>query len=92
VQQQVFSVAPASVDLLETYKIYSRRWFLEVIFKESNGLLGLGKCQPANFATQVASISLVALQYNILSLVKRFMDYESIVELFRQTGQASNEQ
>ena len=32
----------------EAYKIYSRRWSQEVIFKESNRLLGLGKCQSAN--------------------------------------------
>lgn len=34
----------------EAYKIYSRRWSLEVVFKESKGLLGLGKCQSSNFA------------------------------------------
>ena len=75
----------------EAYKIYSRRWSQEVIFKESKGLLGLGKCQSANFAAQIASTSLVALQYNILSVVKRFMDYETIGELFRQVAQDSHE-
>lgn len=49
----------------EANKIYSRRWPQEVIFKESKGLLGLGKCQSANFAAQIASTYLVALQYNI---------------------------
>ena len=76
---------------LDAYKIYSRRWSLEVVFKESKGLLGLGKCQSANFAAQIASTSLVALQYDILSVVKRFMDYETIGELFRQAGQDSLE-
>ena len=75
----------------EAYKIYSRRWSQEVIFKESKGLLGLGKCQSANFAAQIASTSLVALQYDILSAVKRFMDYETIGELFRQVAQDSHE-
>lgn len=75
----------------EAYKIYSRRWSQEVIFKECKGLLGLGKCQSANFAAQIASTSLVALQYNILSAVKRFMDYETIGELFRQVAQDSHE-
>ena len=75
----------------EAYKIYSRRWSQEVIFKESKGLLGLGKCQSANFAAQIASTSLVVLQYNILSAVKRFMDYETIGELFRQATQNSHE-
>lgn len=76
---------------LEAYKIYSRRWSLEVIFKESKGLLGLGKCQSANFAAQIASTSLVALQYDILSAVKRFMDYETVGKLFREVTQDSHE-
>ena len=75
----------------EAYRIYSRRWSQEVIFKESKGLLGLGKCLSANFAAQIASSSLVALQYNVLSAVKRFMDYETIGELFRQVKQDSRE-
>jgi len=80
-----------SLGFFEAYRIYSRRWSQEVIFKESKGLLGLGKCQSANFAAQIASTSLVALQYNILSAVKRFMDYETIGELFRQVAQDSHE-
>lgn len=75
----------------EAYKIYSRRWSLEVIFKESKGLLGLGKCQSNNFAAQIASTSLVALQYNVLSIVKRFAAYETIGELFRSANQDSLE-
>ena len=80
-----------SLGFFEAYRIYSRRWSQEVIFKESKGLLGLGKCQSANFAAQIASTSLVALQYNILSAVKRFMDYETIGELFRQVTKDSHE-
>lgn len=80
-----------SLGFFEAYKIYSRRWSQEVIFKESKGLLGLGKCQSANFAAQIASTSIVALQYNILSAVKRFIDYETIGELFRQVAQDSHE-
>ena len=80
-----------SLGFFEAYRIYSRRWSQEVIFKESKGLLGLGKCQSANFAAQIASTSLVALQYNILSAVKRFTDYETIGELFRQVNLDSQE-
>src|SRR5574344_695540 len=59
------------LDFFEAYRLYSQRWALEVIFKESKGLLGLGKCQANNFASQIAATSLTALQYNILSVVKR---------------------
>lgn len=44
------------------------------------GLLNLGKCQARNFTGQIASISLSALQYNILGYVKRFDSYETIGE------------
>ena len=80
-----------SIGFFEAYRIYSRRWSQEVIFKESKGLLGFGKCQSANFAAQIAGTSLVAIQYDILSAVKRFMDYETIGELFRQVAQNSYE-
>ena len=75
----------------EAYRIYSRRWSLEVVFKEGKGLLGLGKSQSNNFAAQIAGTSMVALQYNILSVVKRFMAYETIGELFRFANQDSLE-
>jgi hypothetical protein len=70
----------------EAYRIYSRRWAIEVVFKEGKGLLGLGKCQFNDFAAQIASTTLVCMQYNVLSVVKRFNAYETMGELFR-TGQ-----
>lgn len=75
------------LDFFEAYRIYSQRWALEVVFKESKGLLGLGKCQSNNFAAQIASTSLICMQYNVLSVVKRFNSYETTGELFRQANQ-----
>lgn len=49
------------------------------------GLLKLGKCQCLNFSSQIASISLTVMQYNILSFIKRFEAYETIGGLFNQT-------
>lgn len=79
------------LDFFEAYRIYSQRWSLEVVFKEAKGLLGLGKCQANNFASQIASTSLTALQYNILSLVKRFTAYETMGKLFENTSKDSLE-
>ena len=75
----------------EVREMYGIEVPLEVIFKESKGLLGLGKCQSSNFAAQIASTSLVALQYNVLSVVKRFEAYETIGELFREATKDSLE-
>jgi hypothetical protein len=60
------------------------RWSVEVFFKEAKGLLGLGKSQARDFASQIASISITLLQYNILGTVKRFKSYETIGGLFHQ--------
>lgn len=73
------------LNFLEAYRIHAMRWSIEVAFDEGKGLLGLGKCQARNFASQIASISLTMMQYNILSVVKRFEAYETIGGLFRQT-------
>ncbi len=67
----------------QAYKIYSTRWTIEVFFKESKQYLGLGKCQAQDFDAQIAATTLCMLQYNLLSVVKRFNDYETFGELFR---------
>ena len=53
--------------------------------KEEKSLLGMHKCQSRHFAAQIAHISITCLQYNFLSLAKRFSDYETIGEIFRGT-------
>jgi len=69
----------------QVYKIYSTRWSVEVFFKESKQHLGLGKCQSQDFDAQIAATTLCMLQYNLLSVVKRFSDYETLGELFRES-------
>ena len=75
----------------EAYKIYSMRWAIEVSFAEAKRLLNLGKCQCRDFASQIASISLCMLQYNILGYVTRYESYETIGGVFRGVTQASVE-
>lgn len=70
----------------QAYKIYSTRWSIEVFFKESKQHLGLGKCQSQDFDAQIASISISMLQYNILSVAKRFSDYETLGKLFQSAN------
>jgi hypothetical protein len=75
------------LDFIEAYHIYSMRWSIEVFFKESKGLLRLGKSQARDFASQIASISVTVLQYNILSTVKRFEAYQTIGGLYNEATQ-----
>jgi len=69
----------------QAYKIYSVRWSVEVFFKESKQYLGLGKCQSQDFDAQIANTTICMVQYNLLSVAKRFAHYESLGELFRNT-------
>jgi hypothetical protein len=72
------------MDFLKAWEIYSRRWALEVVYKECKTYLGFGKCQSTSFSAQIAASTICCLQYNILSVAKRFSDYETIGELFRE--------
>lgn len=72
------------LDFSDAYHIYSMRWSIEVFFKEAKSLLGLGKSQARNFASQIASISVTILQYNILGVVKRFKAYQTIGGMFNE--------
>ena len=69
----------------QAYRIYSTRWTIEVFFKESKQYLGLGKSESQNFDAQIARTSIAMIQYNLFSLTRRFADYESFGELFRNT-------
>ena len=80
-----------NLDFLEAYRIYSMRWSLEVVFKDSKQNLGLGKYQMRHFASQVAMTAITAMQYNLLSTARRFSDYETIGGLFKDAVTGSKE-
>ncbi len=79
------------LEFKEAYRIYSMRWSLEVVFKDSKGNLGLGKYQMRNFASQIACTAITAMQYNILATARRFSSYETIGGLFREVTRNSAE-
>ncbi len=68
----------------KAFKIYATRWTIEVYFKEAKQHLGLGKCESLDFDAQIAHTTLCMLQYNILTLAKRFQKYETWGDLFRE--------
>lgn len=75
-----------SLDIFKAWKIYSRRWSIEVTIKDCKTYLGFGKCQSTTFAQQIAATALCCLQYNILSVARRFSDYETIGGIFREVS------
>jgi len=77
------------LEFLDAYRIYSMRWSLEVVFKDSKQNLGLGKYQMRNFSSQVAMTAITAIQYNLLSTARRFSDYETVGGLFKDATKGS---
>lgn len=75
-----------SLDFFKAWEIYSRRWSLEVVFKDCKTYLGFGKCQSTSFASQIAAATICAIQYSLLSTARRFSDYETIGEIFREVS------
>lgn len=67
-------------DAFERYQI---RWNIEVLFYECKQHLELGRCQSVDLNAQIADCTLAFIGYSVISLRKRFSDYETFGELFR---------
>ncbi len=80
-----------SLDAKQAFRLYSRRWTIEVVHKDMKQNLKLGKSQCRDFAGQIAATTLCAIQYNILSYVKRFASYETLGGLFEDVTKGSAE-
>lgn len=75
--------------VMEQYQV---RWTIEVFFKESKQYLNLGGCQSKSLEAQIADTTITMIQYILLTLRKRFDDYETRGEVFRATGEEMMEQ
>ena len=63
-------------------------WFtceslIQVVRELCGGYLGLGKCQSRSYNAQIADTTLCFMMYQMLSLAKRFSEYETLGALFR---------
>jgi hypothetical protein len=73
------------LSFVKAMELYQKRWSIEVIFKECKQYLRLGKAQNTDFYGQIADATITMLTYTILTLYKRFEDYETFGVLFRAT-------
>jgi hypothetical protein len=73
-------------------EIYQIRWTIEVFFKESKQLLGLGRCQSNDFDAQIAAATITMLQHILLTMKYRIENYESMQGLFSEIGEAAIQQ
>jgi hypothetical protein len=69
------------IKMIETYQV---RWTIEVFFKESKQLLGLGRCQSNSFDAQIADTTITMIQHILLTMRYRVDHYESMAGLFSQ--------
>ena len=79
---KVLLTTDTSMNFVRAFELYERRWGIEVIFKECRGYLGLGKCQSRSYNAQIADTTLCFMMYQMLSLAKRFSEYETLGALF----------
>lgn len=80
---KVFLSTDTSLSFIKMIEIYQIRWSIEVFFKESKQLFGLGRCQSNDFDGQIADTTLVLIQHLMLTLRYRFDKYETMGRLFK---------
>ncbi|MCZ2443307.1 MAG: transposase, partial [Flavobacteriales bacterium] len=61
---------------------YQVRWSIEVFFKDCKQHLSLNNCQSTDMDAHIATISIVFMNYMILTVAKRFSEYETLGGLF----------
>ena len=73
------------LSFINAMRYYQVRWSIEVFFKDCKQNLGINNCQSTDLDAYFAHFTIVMMNYMVLSLRKRFEDYESLGELFRHT-------
>ncbi len=79
---KVFICTNINLSFIQMIEIYQIRWTIEVFFKESKQLFGLGKCQSQDFDAHITDITMALIQHMILALKYRFDNYETKGKLF----------
>lgn len=80
---EVMITTDMSLNFIKTFELYQIRWSIEVLFRECKQYLELGRCQSPDLNVQIADCTLAFIGYTIISLRKRFSDYETFGDLFR---------
>jgi hypothetical protein len=83
-----FLCTETDLDIAEILKYYSRRWVIEVYFKDCKQLLDLGRGQSESFDALVALTTIIMIRYLLLVylLLKKHTS-KSIGPIFRQLAE-----
>lgn len=79
----VIVTTDTSLSFTSVFEKYQVRWNIEVVFRETKQCLKLGSCQGTSLNCQIADCTLVFIAYTLMSLKKRFSDYETLGGLFQ---------
>lgn len=91
-QWKLLITTDKKLSFIQSMKYYQIRWSIEVFFKDCKQKLGINANQSIDFDSIIAHISIVMMNYTMLSLKKRFANYETFGELFRHTKEIVLEQ
>lgn len=80
---KVIITTDTKLKFAKAFSYYQIRWNIEVVFKECKQYLALGKCLSTDFDQQIADSTLVFAVYVMMSLRKRFGEYETMGEVYR---------
>ena len=80
---EVMVTTDTTLKFKQAFEHYQIRWNIEVLFYECKQHLELGKCQSVDLNAQIADCTLAFIGYMVISLHKRFSDYETFGDLFR---------
>ena len=80
---EVMVTTDMKLSFKDAFEHYQIRWNIEVLFYECKQHLELGRCQSTDLNAQIADCTLAFIGYTVISLHKRFSDYETFGELFR---------
>jgi len=86
---RVLLTTDRSLSFIRVVEIYQTRWTIEVFFKESKQLLGLGSCQSNDFDAHITDITITMIQHLLLTLRYRYDTYESMGALFEQVRETT---
>lgn len=90
-KERLLLTSDRSLKFTDAFEIYAIRWTIEVFFKDSKQLLGLGKCQSNDFDAQIAAATICMMQYTALAHQKRVGSYQTLGGLFRDCKQQATE-
>lgn len=83
---KLITTTDLSLSFIRMMEIYSIRWSIEVFFRDAKQHLQLGKSQSRDLDAQIADATITMIRYTLLSLCKRFSDYETLGQLFEAQG------